>query len=106
MSRHNRRRSRGGSKFATSQYTRDDFEVHSILPAEAPAAPHTRQADLTARHWHNRYLAWQRRDQRQREEKAKIEAERQRKFGGEPGDDDSLCYRMMEYFEGLDYIEA
>lgn len=50
-------------------------------------------------------MAWQIRDKRQREEKEKIEAEQRRIFGGEAGDDVELCYRMLEYFGGLDYIE-
>lgn len=35
-----------------------------------------------------------------------IEAEQCRLFGGEPGDDVSLCYRMLEYFGQLDYIDT
>ncbi|KAJ5682751.1 hypothetical protein N7462_005916 [Penicillium macrosclerotiorum] len=35
-----------------------------------------------------------------------FEAQRCRLFGGEPGDDVSLCYRMLEYFGGLDYIDS
>ena len=33
-----------------------------------------------------------------------MEADRCRLFGGEPGDDVALCYRMLEFFGGLDYI--
>ncbi|KAJ5901700.1 hypothetical protein N7495_002228 [Penicillium taxi] len=32
-------------------------------------------------------------------------AEQCRLFGGEPGDDVNLCYRMLEVFGGLDYID-
>jgi len=105
MSRHNRRRTRGGSKFASSLHPRDYIEAPSLLVDKSPLAHYTRQADLTAKHWHNRYTAWQNRDKRQREEKDEIEAEQRRIFGGEVGDDVSLCYRMLEYFGGLDYIE-
>lgn len=59
-----------------------------------------------ARRWHNRYTAWQNREEKQRQEAAKIEAEQCRLFGGEPGDDVALCYRMLEYFGGLDYIDG
>jgi hypothetical protein len=34
-----------------------------------------------------------------------LETEQYRLFGGEPGDDVGLCYRMLEYFGGLDYID-
>lgn len=50
--------------------------------------------------WHVGYVGWQ-----QREHRLQLEAERFRLFGGEPGDDVSLCYRMLEYFGGLDYID-
>lgn len=49
--------------------------------------------------WHQGYVAWQ-----QRERRLQLEAEQFRLFGGEPGDDVDLCYRMLEYFGGLDYI--
>lgn len=51
--------------------------------------------------WHLGYVAWQ-----QRERRLQLEAEQFRLFGGEPGDDMSLCYRMLEYFGGLDYIDS
>lgn len=60
----------------------------------------------SAQRWHNRYTAWQSREEKQRQEAAKIEAEQCRLFGGEPGDDVALCYRMLEYFGGLDYIDS
>ncbi|OAX77591.1 hypothetical protein ACJ72_08109 [Emergomyces africanus] len=37
---------------------------------------------------------------------ARLEADRFRLFGGEPGDDVALCYRMLEYFGRLDYIDS
>jgi hypothetical protein len=104
MSRHNRRRTRGGSKLASCLYTRDEIESPSLPTDIPPVAPHTRQTKLTADHWHNRYMAWQLRDKQYREEKARIEAEQRRICGGEAGDDVGLCYRMMEYFTSLDYI--
>jgi len=62
--------------------------------------------DLAAQHWQNRYVAWQKRDRAQRDEATKLEADQFRLFGGEPGDDETLCYRMLEYFGGLDYIDT
>ncbi|KAL8761908.1 MAG: hypothetical protein Q9184_002012 [Pyrenodesmia sp. 2 TL-2023] len=65
-----------------------------------------KRSDLFTRHWHNRYVAWQIRERRQREEQEKLSAEQQRIFGGEPEerDEDGLCCNMMEYFVGLDFI--
>ncbi|KAL2006517.1 hypothetical protein VTN00DRAFT_9185 [Thermoascus crustaceus] len=56
--------------------------------------------------WHNRYMVWQNHERKQRLEASKLEAEQCRLFGGEPGDDVSLCYRMLEYFGRLDYIDS
>lgn len=50
-------------------------------------------------------MAWQIRDNVP-QAKGGLEAEQCRLFGGEPGDDVSLCYRMLEYFGGLDYIDS
>lgn len=36
----------------------------------------------------------------------RFETERCWLFGGEPGDDVGLCYRMLEYFGGLDYVDS
>ena len=67
----------------------------------------SRKNDLSARHWHNRYLAWQVRERRQAEERQKLEAEQRRIFGGESGerDEDGLCKSMMEFFGTLDFID-
>lgn len=35
-----------------------------------------------------------------------VEAERIKMFGGEPGDDIGLCYKMMELFEGMNWIDT
>lgn len=55
--------------------------------------------------WHSGFTAWQIRDHAPRAISG-LEAEQCRLFGGEPGDDVSLCYRMLEYFGGLDYIDS
>ncbi|PGH11980.1 hypothetical protein AJ79_04567 [Helicocarpus griseus UAMH5409] len=80
----------------------------SNLPSFAPypyPLQGTQPAPL-AQQWHNRYVAWQNHERRQQQEAAKLEAEQFRLFGGEPGDDVALCYRMLEYFGGLDYIDS
>lgn len=65
-----------------------------------------RLTDLATQHWHNRYMSWQARERQQQEAAKQLEADQCRLFGGEPGDDVSLCYKMLEYFGGLDYIDA
>lgn len=71
-----------------------------------PLHSFSRCGDISARHWHNRYMAWQNREKRQREERKKLMEERKRIFGGESdeNDEDDICSKMMEYFNGLDYI--
>jgi hypothetical protein len=54
----------------------------------------------------NIHTACQTRTQRQMEETAKVELERIKLFGGVPGDDVGLCYRMLEYFGVLDFIDT
>jgi hypothetical protein len=61
---------------------------------------------VAAKHWQNRYTAWQNREIAQRREAAKIEAEQIKIFGGLPGDDLGLCYKMMEIFEGMEWIDT
>lgn len=56
--------------------------------------------------WHYGYTAWQTRERPSRLESNGLEEAQCRLFGGEPGDDVSLCYRMLEYFGGLDYIDS
>ncbi len=53
-------------------------------------------------------MAWQNRESAQRREAIKIEAEQLKVFGGEPGesDDAGLCYKMMEVFEGMEWIDS
>lgn len=56
--------------------------------------------------WHHGYVAWEKRERRRQDDTDKLEADQCRLFGGEPGDDVGLCYRMLEYFGGLDYIDS
>ena len=113
MSRHNRRRTRGGHKMSGLSDRAQAFPVtHSPVAVPAPPPPKTlsdignsvRRDTLSARHWHNRYMVWQIHEQRQQEESATMEAEKRRIFGDMDGDDEGLCVKMMEYFGGLDFI--
>ena len=117
MSRHNRRRTRGSHKIADLPVHQCAFDFSSELGTEpqdplllAPPRPAVnRRGSVSARHWHNRYMAWQVRERRQREEHEKIELEKRRIFGGEiegDKDEEGLCLKMMEYFGGLDFIEG
>ncbi len=111
MSRHNRRRTRG--KASPSNLQMDCYEL-PLLSTEIPNSKlliprHPRRNDLSARHWHNRFLAWQVRERKQEEERKRLEDEQKRIFGGDSQDgvdDDGLCTKMMDYFVGLDYLEA
>jgi len=79
------------------------------LPTErfiSPTMLFPSNSSVVARHWQNRYTAWQNREAAQRREAAKIEAEQIKLFGGEPGDDVSLCYKMMEVFEGMNWVDT
>lgn len=61
---------------------------------------------IVANHWDNQYIAWQQRKTAQNDQAAKLEEEQIKLFGGMPGDDVGLCYRMLEYFGGLDFIDT
>jgi len=65
-----------------------------------------RSSGLTSNPSHTHYTSWQIRERTQQEEAAKLEAEQIKLFGGMPGDDVGLCYRMLEYFGGLDFIDT
>jgi len=115
MSRHNRRRTRGGHKAHNAPIAQANFELPSYPKANftetrlsaPPLHTFTRRGDISARHWHNRYIAWQTREGRQREERKRLMEDRKRIFGGESdeNDEDEICSKMMEYFNGLDYID-
>lgn len=117
MSRHNRRRTRtnhGNSDPPVHYAKLESSAVDSIIDYQDSKQPSTLQPprrrfkhnDLSARHWHNRYMVWQTRQRRQQEEHEKLLTEKRRIFGGESGEDDEdgLCSNMMEYFSGLDFI--
>lgn len=117
MSRHNRRRTRSSHRNINRLPQFPTFELPDLgsvaLPSDCQHKTATglsrgnpKRNDLSARHWHNRYIAWLAREAKQREEREKLLAEQKRIFGGENEEEDSdgLCSNMMEYFVGLDSI--
>lgn len=108
MSRHNRRRTRGGHKvLIPCQY--EAFERPSSADcseSKVSNAKDLRRSDLSAKYWHHRYQAWQPRESKPRKEWGRLKEERNRIFGGDSndGEDDGLCSKMMEYFVRLDYL--
>lgn len=132
--RHNRRRTRPRSskrRDSLDQYLPALPNIHSpgsplalpstiwspYTPAPQSAALHYTSAACIspgsqvsaapAPTWHYGFTAWPIREDvpQRREASTGLEARHCRLFGGEPGDDLSLCYRMLEYFGGLDYID-
>ncbi|ETI19819.1 hypothetical protein G647_08833 [Cladophialophora carrionii CBS 160.54] len=122
--KHNRRRfrprNRNHSTLNPTFDIPDDLSTlyeSSIFPSASPSRTGSRQpplpatlrdpnANVTSKHWYNRYTAWQNREKAQKREAATIEAEQIQLFGGEPGDDVDLCYKMMEVFEGMNWIDT
>lgn len=74
-------------------------------PSAACFSPGSPAPATLAPTWQYGYIAWQIRETNQ-QEAGGMEAAQCRLFGGEPGDDPSLCYRMLEYFGGLDFIDS
>lgn len=123
--RHNRRRTRRSNNRNATPHT--VLALHPIFPVEIKPTLRKPQksfyalvftdispdscisrgspAATLAPSWHYGYTAWQTRERPSRLEPGLEEAQC-RLFGGEPGDDVSLCYRMLEYFGGLDYIDS
>ncbi|KAI9932102.1 hypothetical protein MW887_009611 [Aspergillus wentii] len=119
--RHNRRRTRPRSRNrsidtiasidssfrpASSCNSISAIDTSSLLEPSSACGLRDAISIPSAHTWHYGYMAWQKRERKQRLEAAKMEAEQCRLFGGEPGDDVNLCYRMLEYFGGLDYINS
>ena len=117
MSRHNRRRTRGGGHNKNPSMLQRSTDIDSPdlsdISSTGSGSPMSRstvnnRSTISARHWHNRYLAWQARERRQREESSCLESEKKRLFGEDDGsseDDEDLCEKMLEYFDGLDFIK-
>ncbi|KAL2845718.1 hypothetical protein BJY01DRAFT_247541 [Aspergillus pseudoustus] len=104
--RHNRRRTRPRSRNRSANILPVPLDTYS-LPVEPYAAPCLSALDCLrpASTRHYRGLSWQDPELAIEPEAAMLENEQYRLFGGEPGDDVGLCYRMLEYFGGLDYID-
>ena len=108
MSRHNRRRTRVGPKTCTS-YQHATFVLPSSvkpLASKDPNARNSRRADVSAICWQNPYQSWQAREKKEKVEWERMKEERKRIFGGDgsDGEDDGLCWRMMDFFVRLDYL--
>jgi hypothetical protein len=114
--RHNRRRTRRSSyRTIHKDTTAINHTSSSPLVSTSIWSPSTSYSTacnprgspvpVPAPTWHYGYSAWQIRET-EPQETGGIEAEQYRLFGGEPGDDVNLCYRMLEYFGGLDYIDS
>jgi len=106
--RHNRKRtrSRPRNRSASNQKSRS-FSLSSTSSfASIPSSPTQRNPAL---HWHQQYSQWQNRSQSQqqlqaqREHQEAMAAEKQRLriFGGETGDEVSLCAPMLQVVMGL-----
>ncbi|KAJ5331723.1 hypothetical protein N7476_001506 [Penicillium atrosanguineum] len=114
--RHNRRRTR------PRHHSNQETPVNQATSLPAIASPVLSQSNIHAKSsvacispgspapatlaptWQYGYTAWQIRETQQKT--GGMEAAQYRLFGGEPGDDLSLCYRMLEYFGGLDFIDS
>ena len=121
MSRHNRRRTRGGhrnnkpgSLRSSSSFESSAFQSSVEPPLEAlhfspvhPTAPCSANS-FSLRQWPAHHVAWQTRARRPVEASAALEAVRRRFFGEADGtgEDEGLCVKMLEYFGGLDFIDG
>ena len=110
--RHNRRRTRPRSR---NRVNRSTSPTGPQPPSTLPSAGFQPPSALTppAYHiepivpiWPSAFDSWQARGYLRRVVAPSVEDdEHYRLFGGEPGDDLSLCYRMLDYFGRLDYID-
>lgn len=105
--RHNRRRTRPRSRNRSVNLAPPPAAI--LSPVEFCASPYSFSLDCLgnrpASTRHYRGLTWQDREYILEPKTVSMETNQYRVFGGEPGDDVGLCYRMLEYFGGLDYID-
>lgn len=108
--RHNRRRTRFRPRSRNGNICYDDDSststpiFDSSCLASSPLVTCGWRDSLSpslAPTWHHGFVTWEACHRPPR-----LETEQCRLFGGEPGDDVDLCYRMLEYFGGLDYIDS
>ncbi|KAL5335349.1 hypothetical protein BJX70DRAFT_326676 [Aspergillus crustosus] len=112
--RHNRRRTRTRPRSRSRNRFNDidpppsaissPVDIRAAFSFPAYASDCFGKRPVSTRHY--RALTWQGRELILKPETAMMETEQYRLFGGEPGDDLNLCYRMLEYFGGLDYIDS
>jgi hypothetical protein len=91
---------------SVAPYPSSNSSTSSRQQTPSPSFRGPSNTGLAFKQWHTRNTAWQTRDLAQRKEAVKIEAEQIKLFGGEPGDDIALCYKMMEVFEGMNWIDS
>ena len=72
------------------------------IPCIVPGSPESVPAPI----WHYGLMTWSIRETTSQRGTSNLETEQCRLFGGEPGDDVTICQRMLEYFDGLDYINS
>ncbi|KAJ9638308.1 hypothetical protein H2199_006995 [Coniosporium tulheliwenetii] len=81
--------------------------IFTLLQSFQPILNSVRNPPANA--WQQQYTAWQARVHQQQQEQAMIEAQRLRLFGGEVGEEASLCAPMlqvvMDLFDGIDYVD-
>lgn len=110
--RHNRRRTRPRSRnrvnsLPDQQVSDDDFSpTASPILAPVHAAMPLITNPAAAPSWHIGVEDWSISRHTVRPGADGVRAEEYRLFGGVPGDDPSLCYNMLEYFDHLDYINT
>jgi len=122
--KHNRRRIRPRSRdyispTLTSNIT-DDISTSSNSPTHLlsgypttgvkqlrqPRPVNFHRTTTASSTWTNRHVPCEDRDRTHNPEGAKKEAEQIKIFGGEPGDDIGLCYKMLEVFEGMGWVDS
>jgi len=123
--KHNRRRVRPRSRnnntpftltFDLSEYPTESSSFSAPFPSTIsgpgrkqnyrPSTFRASNSNLASKLWQNRYLAWQNRDTVQNKDAFKLEDEQIKLFGGVPGDDVGLCYKMLEVFAGMNWIDT
>lgn len=112
--RHNRRRTRPRSRnrassFGSVRSNSSHFEFAPSATASYSVDHHWESAILEplAHTRHTWSEGWQTFDPINSVDAEQLAVQQQyRYFGGEPGDDENLCYNMLDYFGRLDYINT
>ncbi len=111
--RHNRKRtrSRPRNRDRSHQLHSRDSLTTSNYPLRSPVffAPTSPVRTLPANAWQQQYTTWQHRTRQQQQEQEMAEGQRLRLFGGEMGEEASLCAPMlrvvMDLFDDIDYVD-